>query len=310
MNRITQLLGIKYPIFQGAMAQISRASLVAAVSNAGGLGILASGGLSAEEVREEIKVIKAHTDKPFAVNLMLMEKNIPDIIQVLIEEGVRIVTTGAGTPKPYMPTLKEHDFIVIPVIPNVKVAKKMEDLGCHALVAEGMEAGGHIGSLTTMALTRQVTEAVSIPVLAAGGIADGHGIVAAHALGAEGVQIGTLFLASEECPIPLAFKEKVVEANDTDTVITGRLSGHPVRGLRNKLTDDYLKLEAETPDLDALNQLTDGALYRAVKQADMETGSLMAGQISGLVSDILPVQVIVDRLVAESQEVLNQLKIN
>lgn len=229
MNRVTELLGIQYPVFQGAMAQISRHQLVSAVSNAGGLGILASGGMTADEVREEIRKTKALTDKPFAVNLMLMMDNVAEIVEVLIEEGVKVVTTGAGTPKPYMPRLKEAGIKVVPVIPSVKLALKMQELGCDAVVAEGMEAGGHIGETASMPLTRQVAAALDIPVICAGGVADGHGVVAAFALGAEGVQMGTVFLAAEECPIPDSYKQAVLDAVDTSTVVTGRKFKAPVR---------------------------------------------------------------------------------
>ena len=240
---ITKLLGIKYPIFQGAMAQIARYQLVSAVSNAGALGILASGGVSPEELRKEIQQCKELTDKPFAVNLMLMMPNIDEIIDVVIEEGVKIVTTGAGTPRKFMPRLKEAGIKVIPVIPSVKAAVKMEELGCDAVVVEGMEAGGHVGTSTTMALLPQVTSAVNIPVIAAGGIADGRGIAAAYCLGASGVQMGTVFLASEECPVADTYKNMILEAVDTSTTLTGEKFGAPVRGIKNELTKKYHELE-------------------------------------------------------------------
>ena len=233
---ITKLLGIKYPVFQGAMAQIARYQLASAVSNAGGLGIIASGGMSPEQLREEIVNCKKYTDKPFAVNLMLMMHNINEIIDVVIEEGVGIVTTGAGTPRKYMPKLKEAGIKVIPVIPSVKAAKKMEELGCDAVVVEGMEAGGHVGESTTMALLPQVTSAVNIPVIAAGGIADGRGVAAAYCLGASGVQMGTVFLATEECPVSENYKNAIIEAVDTSTTLTGTKFGAPVRGIKNELT--------------------------------------------------------------------------
>lgn len=307
MTRLTNLLGIKYPIFQGAMAQISRHQLVAAVSNAGGLGILASGGLTAAQVREEIRLTKSLTDKPFAVNLMLMMTNVAEIVEVLIEEGVKIVTTGAGTPKPYMPRLKEAGVIVIPVVPSAKLALKMQDLGVDAIVAEGTEAGGHIGEVTTMALTRQVAKTVTIPVICAGGIADGHGIAAAFALGAEGVQLGTIFLASEECPIAPAYKEEVIKADETSTVVTGRSNRAPVRCLKNELTDRYLQLEQQAISRDELEQLTMGALSRAVYDGDVTTGSLMAGQIAGAVEAIKPVSEIIHTLVDQTNHLLSSL---
>lgn len=307
MTRLTSLLGIKYPIFQGAMAQISRHQLVAAVSNAGGLGILASGGLTAEQVREEIRLTKSLTDKPFAVNLMLMMTNVAEIVEVLIQEDVKIVTTGAGTPKPYMPRLKEAGITVIPVVPSAKLALKMQELGVDAVVAEGTEAGGHIGEVTTMALTRQVAKAVTIPVICAGGIADGHGIAAAFALGAEGVQLGTIFLASEECPISPAYKEEIIKASETSTVVTGRSNRAPVRCLQNELTDKYLQLEHQAISRDELEHLTMGALSRAVYDGDVKTGSLMAGQIAGVVDSIKPVQTIIHDLVQQTNQLLNQL---
>ncbi|HFI0664666.1 nitronate monooxygenase family protein [Streptococcus suis] len=307
MNRVTELLGIQYPVFQGAMAQISRHQLVSAVSNAGGLGILASGGMTADEVREEIRKTKALTDKPFAVNLMLMMDNVAEIVEVLIEEGVKVVTTGAGTPKPYMPRLKEAGIKVVPVIPSVKLALKMQELGCDAVVAEGMEAGGHIGEMASMPLTRQVAAALDIPVICAGGVADGHGVVAAFALGAEGVQMGTVFLAAEECPIPDSYKQAVLDAVDTSTVVTGRKFKAPVRCIRNAMTDKYLEIEAQATSRHDLEEITMGALAKAVKEGDAENGSLMAGQIAGLVNDIKPAKAIIETIFTEAEHVLKKL---
>ncbi|MGS4785960.1 nitronate monooxygenase [Streptococcus sp. P25B114] len=307
MNRVTELLGIQYPVFQGAMAQISRHQLVSAVSNAGGLGILASGGMTADEVREEIRKTKALTDKPFAVNLMLMMDNVAEIVEVLIEEGVKVVTTGAGTPKPYMPRLKEAGIKVVPVIPSVKLALKMQELGCDAVVAEGMEAGGHIGETASMPLTRQVAAALDIPVICAGGVADGHGVVAAFALGAEGVQMGTVFLAAEECPIPDSYKQAVLDAVDTSTVVTGRKFKAPVRCIRNAMTDKYLEIEAQATSRHDLEEITMGALAKAVKDGDVENGSLMAGQIAGLVNDIKPAKAIIEAIFTEADHVLKKL---
>ena len=303
---ITQLLGIKYPIFQGAMAQIARYELASAVSNAGGLGILASGGMSPEELREQIKKCKEQTTKPFAVNLMLMMPNINEIIDVVIEEGVKIVTTGAGTPRKFMPRLTEAGVKVIPVIPSVKAAKKMEELGCAAVVVEGMEAGGHVGTSTTMALLPQVTKAVNIPVIAAGGIADGRGVAAAFCLGASGVQMGTVFLATHECPISIEYKNLIVEADDTSTTLTGMKFGAPVRGIKNELTKRYHELEAQSSTLMELEELTLGSLRKAVYDGDVENGSVMSGQIAGLVNEIRPVeQVIVDVLEAAKATLAN-----
>ena len=286
---ITKLLGLKYPVFQGAMAQIARHELVSAVSNAGALGILASGGVSPEELRKEIQQCKKLTDKPFGVNLMLMMHNIDEIIDVVIEEGIKIVT--------------------IPVIPSVKAAIKMEELGCDAVVVEGMEAGGHVGTSTTMALLPQVTAAVNIPVIAAGGIADGRGMAAAYCLGASGVQMGTVFLASEECPISTEYKNMILEAVDTSTTLTGEKFGAPVRGIKNELTKRYHELEEKSSTLMELEELTLGSLRRAVYDGDVENGSVMAGQIAGLVSKLRPVKKIIEETVEEAREVLRKTEI-
>ena len=307
---ITQLLGIKYPIFQGAMAQIARYELASAVSNAGGLGILASGGMSPEELREQIKKCKEQTTKPFAVNLMLMMPNINEIIDVVIEEGVKIVTTGAGTPRKFMPRLTEAGVKVIPVIPSVKAAKKMEELGCAAVVVEGMEAGGHVGTSTTMALLPQVTKAVNIPVIAAGGIADGRGVAAAFCLGASGVQMGTVFLATHECPISVEYKNLIVEADDTSTTLTGMKFGAPVRGIKNELTKRYHELEAQSSTLMELEELTLGSLRKAVYDGDVENGSVMSGQIAGLVDEIRSVEQVIVDVLEEAKTTLANVKID
>ena len=306
---ITKLLGIKYPVFQGGMAQIARHELASAVSNAGGLGIIASGGMSIEQIREEIVNCKKHTDKPFAVNLMLMMHNIDEIIDVVIEEGVGIVTTGAGTPRKYMPKLKEAGIKVIPVIPSVKAAKKMEELGCDAVVVEGMEAGGHVGESTTMALLPQVTSAVNIPVIAAGGIADGRGVAAAYCLGASGVQMGTVFLATEECPVSENYKNAIIEAVDTSTTLTGTKFGAPVRGIKNELTKRYHELEERSSTLMELEELTLGSLRKAAYEGDVENGSIMSGQIAGLVNEIRPVKDVIEGIFEEAQKVLEETKI-
>ena len=307
---ITQLLGIKYPVFQGAMAQIARYELASAVSNAGGLGILASGGMSPEELREQIKKCKEQTTKPFAVNLMLMMPNINEIIDVVIEEGVKIVTTGAGTPRKFMPRLTEAGVKVIPVIPSVKAAKKMEELGCAAVVVEGMEAGGHVGTSTTMALLPQVTKAVNIPVIAAGGIADGRGVAAAFCLGASGVQMGTVFLATHECPISIEYKNLIVEADDTSTTLTGMKFGAPVRGIKNELTKRYHELEAQSSTLMELEELTLGSLRKAVYDGDVENGSVMSGQIAGLVDEICSVEQVIVDVLEEAKTTLANVKID
>ena len=306
---ITKLLGIKYPVFQGAMAQIARHQLASAVSNAGGLGIIASGGMSPEQLREEIVNCKKYTDKPFAVNLMLMMHNINEIIDVIIDEGVGIVTTGAGTPRKYMPKLKEAGIKVIPVIPSVKAAKKMEELGCDAVVVEGMEAGGHVGESTTMALLPQVTSAVNIPVIAAGGIADGRGVAAAYCLGASGVQMGTVFLATEECPVSENYKNAIIEAVDTSTTLTGTKFGAPVRGIKNELTKRYHELEEKSSTLMELEELTLGSLRKAAYEGDVENGSIMSGQIAGLVNEIRPVKDVIEGIFEEAKKVLEETKI-
>ncbi|KGL46778.1 2-nitropropane dioxygenase [Listeria newyorkensis] len=306
---ITELLHIKYPIMQGAMAQIAKAPLVAAVSNAGGLGIIASGGMSGEELRAEIQKTKALTDKPFGVNLMLMMTNIEELTAVIIEEGVKVVTTGAGTPKTYMPIWKEAGITVIPVVPSVLIARKMEQLGADAVVAEGTEAGGHVGETTTMALLPQVVDAVSIPVIAAGGIGDGRGIAAAFALGAQGVQIGTRFLATDECPVHENFKLACLKAKDRDTVVTGRRNGAPVRSIKNKMIKEYQRLEDENVDRDVLEELTLGSLRKAVQEGDTENGSVMAGQITGMITEIKPVDALIQEMMTQATETASALTV-
>lgn len=308
MKTICELFGIQYPIIQGGMAHISRYELVSAVSNAGGLGVLTSGGMTAETLREQIRETRKRTDKPFAVNLMLKDVHIPELIQVIIEEGVKIVTTGAGTPKAWMPQLKEAGIKVIAVIPSVKIAKKMAELGVDAVVAEGSESGGHIGETTTMALVPQVAQAVSIPVIAAGGIANGQGVVAAFALGAQAVQIGTLFLSASECPVPDAFKQAIVDADDTATAVTGRSIGAPVRSIKNAMVLKYLELEQQHASREELEQLTVGALAKAVNDGDVEQGSIMAGQIVGLIDNVRPVQEIIETLWTQAHAVIDGLK--
>ena len=293
---ITKLLNIKYPIFQGAMAQISHYQLAAAVSEAGGLGIIASGGMTGEQLREEIRELRKLTDKPFAVN-------------VIIEEKVPVVTTGAGTPKFIMPYLKEAGIKVIPVIASVKHAQKMQELGVDAVIAEGSEAGGHIGETNTMALIPQIVDSVDIPVIAAGGVADGRGLAAAFVLGAQGVQMGTIFLASEECPISAGYKDAIVAANDTATAVTGRIAGAPVRCIRNEMTDHYIELENKGTNRDELEEITIGSLSKAVYEGDTVHGSMMSGQIAGLVKEIRPCKEILDTIVADAQKVLQNTEI-
>lgn len=296
MKNVNELFGTKYPVIQGGMANIATHALASAVSNAGGLGLVGAGGNDANWVREEIRKTKALTDKPFGVNVMLMSPHAPEIAKVVVEEGVKIVTTGAGNPGIYMEMWKNAGIKVIPVVPSVALAIRMERAGADAVVVEGTEAGGHIGELTTMALVPQVVDAVKIPVIAAGGIGDKRGVLAAFALGAKGVQIGTVLLASEECPIHENYKRKVVEARDTETVVTGRGTGAPCRVLKNKMSTEYLRLTKEGVPLEELEKLTLGSLRRAVFQGDLDTGSFMAGQIAGMVKSVRPVREILSDL--------------
>lgn len=282
-NRVCELLKIEYPIFQGAMARIADASLVSAVSEAGGLGII-TGAAPTEWVREQIQKTKALTNKPFGVNIMLMTENADEIADLVCEEGVSVVTTGAGSPGKYMEKWKSHGIKVIPVVASVALAKRMEKSGADAIIAEGTESGGHVGQLTTMALVPQVVDSVSVPVIAAGGIGDGRGVAASFMLGAEGIQVGTRFLVARECTIHQNYKNKVLSAKDIDTEVTGRATGHPVRILRNKLSRNFLKLEKEGASADELEKLGIGALKRAVVDGDVDNGSLMSGQIAGLIN--------------------------
>lgn len=285
MNQITEMLGIKYPIIQGAMQDVAKARLVAAVSNAGGLGVLASGQDTPEQVREEIRKVKELTDKPFAVNLMFLNKKVPEIVDVVIEEGVKIVTTGAGTPKLYMPKLKEAGIKVMPVIPNVKIAKKMEELGVDAVIAEGMESGGHIGTMTSQTLWPQVVDAVKIPVIAAGGIADNRGVKAALAMGAEGVQCGTIFSISKESPVGDNWKKVIIESKDTSIGVIGTKMGVASRTIINKKAKELYKLEDKITDKLKFNQLLDEAYQKAVYQDDVEDGIIFAGSVAGMIHE-------------------------
>lgn len=285
MNRITEMLGIKYPIIQGAMQDVAKAELVAAVSNAGGLGVLASGQDTPKQVREEIRKVKELTDKPFAVNLMFLNKKVPEIVDVVIEEGVKIVTTGAGTPKLYMPKLKEAGIKVMPVIPNVKIAKKMEELGVDAVIAEGMESGGHIGTMTSQTLWPQVVDAVKIPVIAAGGIADNRGVKAAMAMGAEGVQCGTIFSISKESPVGDNWKKVIIESKDTSIGVIGTKMGVASRTVVNKKAKELYGLEDKMTDKLKFNQLLDEAYRKAVYQDDVENGIIFAGSVAGMIHE-------------------------
>lgn len=282
-TRVTELLHIEHPIIQGGMAWVAEYHLAAAVSNAGGLGLIGAASAPPEVVREQIHKAKELTDKPFGVNVMLLNPNAAEVAQVVIEEGVKVVTTGAGSPAKFMAAWKEAGITVIPVVASVAMAKLMERAGADAVVAEGMEAGGHIGSQTTMTLVPQIVDAVSIPVIAAGGIADGRGMVAAMMLGAEGVQIGTRFVVAKESIVHANYKERIIKAKDIDSEVTGMSTGHPIRVLRNQLTREYLRLEKEGASFEELEMLTLGALRKAVVDGDVINGSIMAGQSAGLV---------------------------
>ena len=287
-TRITELLNIEYPVIQGGMAWVATAELAAAVSNAGGLGLIAAGGAPADVVREQIKKAKTLTDKPFGVNVMMMSPYADDIMNMLLEEKPAVVATGAGNPAKYIPSLKEAGIKVIPVVASVAVAIKMERAGADAIVAEGTEAGGHIGEITTMALVPQIADAVEIPVIAAGGIADSRGTLAAFALGAEGIQVGTRFICAAECIAHENYKNAVINAKDRDAVVTGRSTKAPVRALKNKLTREYERLEKEGASFEEIEALGIGGLRRAFMDGDVEMGSLMAGQVAALVNKIEP----------------------
>lgn len=298
------LLGIEYPIFQGGMAWVAEYHLAAAVSQAGGLGIIGAANAPAEWVRVQIRKTKELTDKPFGVNVMLMSPCAEDVAHVVAEEGVAVVTTGAGNPEKYMDLWKNKNIKVIPVVASVALAKRMERSGADAVVAEGCESGGHVGESTTMALVPQVVDAVTIPVIAAGGIADGRGIAAALMLGAKGVQMGTRFVVTKECQVHENYKEKVIRAKDIDTRVTGRSTGHPVRTLRNEMTKKYLELEGKGASLEELEYLTLGALRKAVQEGDVKNGSVMSGQIAGLVKEEKTCQELIESLVKEADSLL------
>ncbi|HHT96424.1 MAG TPA: enoyl-[acyl-carrier-protein] reductase FabK [Clostridiales bacterium] len=305
-SRVSKMLDLKYPIFQGAMAWISEASLVAAVSEAGGLGILAAGSAPTDHIRKEIRKIKASTDKPFGVNIMLISENAEEIADLVCEEGVKVVTTGAGLPGKYMERWKENNIIVIPVVASVAMAKRLERSGADAVIAEGTEAGGHIGELTTMALVPQIVDAVSIPVIAAGGIADGRGIAAAFMLGADAVQMGTRFLSAHECIIHDNYKQKIINAKDIDTVVSGRRTGHPVRVLKNRLTKQFQDLDTSLAPLEEYEKLGQGALAKGVIEGDTAYGSLMAGQIAALVKKEQSCQDIITEIYEEAKQILSK----
>ncbi len=303
---VTELLNIEYPIFQGGMAWVAEHTLAAAVSNAGGLGIIASGGAPCAFVREEVRQTKALTDRPFGVNVMLMNPEAEAIARMIAEEGVPVVTTGAGNPEKYFPIWKAAGTKIIPVVASVALARRMEKYGADALIAEGSESGGHIGEQTTMSLVPQVVQAVNIPVLAAGGIGDGRGVAAAFMLGAQGVQVGTRFLLADETQIHENYKLKVAKAKDIDSQVTGRSTGHPVRLLRNPMSRRYLKMEAAGASAEELELVTLGSLKKAVVDGDMEEGSFMAGQIAGLVNKRQSCREIIEEMMGEAIEVMQE----
>lgn len=303
-TRVTEILGTEYPIIQGGMAWVAEHHLAAAVSEAGGLGLIGAANAPGEVVRDEIRKVKALTNKPFGVNIMLLSPYAEEVAKIVIEEKVPVITTGAGTPEKYMAAWKEAGIKVIPVVASVAMAKRMEKYGADALVAEGCEAGGHIGEQTTMTLIPQVADAVEIPVIGAGGVGDGRGMAAMFLLGAEGVQIGTRFVVSDECTVHDNYKERIIKAKDIDSVVTGRSTGHPVRSLRNQNTKEYLQKEKEGASFEELELLTVGSLRKAVQEGDVKNGSLMAGQIAGLIKKRQSCKEIIDELVNETKELL------
>ncbi len=305
-TRITQLLGIKYPVIQGGMAWVAEHHLAAAVSEAGGLGLLGGANAPGEVIREEIRKTRKLTDKPFGVNVMLMSPHAQDVARVVVEEGVSVVTTGAGNPEKFMEEWKRAGIKVIPVVASVALAKRMERSGADGVVAEGYESGGHIGEATTMTLVPQVADAVSIPVIAAGGIADGRGLAAALMLGAEAVQMGTRFVAAREAVVHENYKKRIIQAKDIDTAVTGRSHGHPIRCLRNRMTREYLQMEREGKPFEELEYLTLGALRRAVVEGEIQEGTVMAGQIAGLIDGEKTCREIVEEIVSDARVLLDR----
>ena len=305
-TRITEMLGIEYPIIQGGMAWVAEHNLAAAVSEAGGLGLIGGASAPGEVVREEIRKAKELTKKPFGVNVMLMSPHADDVAKVVVEEGVKVVTTGAGNPAKYMKMWKEAGIIVIPVVASVALAKLMERGGADAVVAEGTESGGHIGEATTMTLVPQVVDAVSIPVIAAGGIADGRGIAAAFMLGAEAVQIGTRFVVSKESIVHENYKQRIIKAKDIDSAVTGRSHGHPVRCLRNQMTREYNRLEAEGKSFEELEYLTLGRLRKAVMEGDVTNGTVMAGQIAGMITKEQTCKEMIEEMMNQAETLLGR----
>ncbi|MFA7620620.1 MAG: enoyl-[acyl-carrier-protein] reductase FabK [Aminobacteriaceae bacterium] len=306
-NRVTRLLGCRYPLIQGGMAWVANAELAAAVSNGGGLGIIAAANMPPELLEKELLKVRTLTDKPFGLNIMLMSSTVDDVLELVVEFGVSIVTTGAGSPGKVIEKLKPSGTIILPVIASVAQAKRVEKQGADAVIAEGMEAGGHVGEITTMVLIPQIVDAVGIPVVAAGGVADGRGVAAAFALGAEGVQVGTRFVCCAESTVHPAYKEAVIAARDRSNVITGRATGHPVRCLKNKLTGRFEELEKEGATLEEYEKLGAGRLRAAVVEGDMEWGSLMAGQSSALVNDIRPAAEIIEDMFEEAEGIVRRI---
>ena len=305
-TRLTELLGTEYPIIQGGMAWVAEHHLAAGVSEAGGLGLIGAASAPGEWVREQVRKAKALTGKPFGVNIMLMSPYADEVAKIIVEEGVQVVTTGAGSPEKYMSMWKEAGVKVIPVVASVALARRMERCGADAVVAEGMEAGGHIGESTTMALVPQVADAVEIPVVAAGGIADGRGIAAAFMLGAQGVQMGTCFVVTKESQVHENYKKCIIKAKDIDTRVTGRSTGHPVRAIRNQMTKEYLRREQEGAAFEELENLTLGGLRKAVVEGDVVSGSVMSGQIAGLVKEELSCKELIQKLVRETEALLGK----
>ena len=305
-TRLTELLGTEYPIIQGGMAWVAEHHLAAGVSEAGGLGLIGAASAPGEWVREQVRKAKALTGKPFGVNIMLMSPYADEVAKIIVEEGVQVVTTGAGSPEKYMSMWKEAGVKVIPVVASVALARRMERCGADAVVAEGMEAGGHIGESTTMALVPQVADAVEIPVVAAGGIADGRGIAAAFMLGAQGVQMGTCFVVTKESQVHENYKKCIIKAKDIDTRVTGRSTGHPVRAIRNQMTREYLRREQEGASFEELEKLTLGGLRKAVVEGDVVSGSVMSGQIAGLVKEELSCEELIQKLMRETEVLLGK----
>lgn len=305
-TRITEMLGIEYPIIQGGMAWVAESHLAAAVSAAGGLGLIGGANAPGEVVRNYIREVKAVTGKPFGVNVMLLSPYADEVAKIVVEEGVKVVTTGAGNPEKYMEMWKTAGIKVMPVVASVALAKRMEKYGADAVVAEGSESGGHIGEATTMTLVPQVADAVSIPVIAAGGIGDGRGIAAAFMLGAEAVQMGTRFLVAKECIVHQNYKDRVLKAKDIDSTVTGRSHGHPVRCLRNQMTREYIKLENEGKSFEELEYLTLGTLRKAVQEGDVANGTIMAGQIAGMVSKEQTCQEMIEEMMEQAEKLLGK----